>query len=244
MKNKKIAILTGCEGQLGKLFSKELSDLEYYIIGIDIKKKSTNKYVEYHCLDIGKEKSIKKFFSKIKKYKNIDLLINNASCQIFSNFEKRSIDELNLSIDINLKSVILLTQYTFNYFFKKQKKGKIINIGSVYGVVTPNFNIYSKKDRKSSEIYGATKAAVIHLTKYFANYFSNYNIQVNCISPGGIYNSSKQNKNFQKRYSKNVPMKRLGHDYEISECLKFLVQKKDKYLNGQNLVVDGGLTII
>ena len=93
-------------------------------------------------------------------------MINNAAYQIFSDFEKRSIKELDQSININLKAVILFTKYVFNFFFKKKKNGRIINIGSVYGVVTPNFKIYSKKDRKSSEVYGATKAGIIQLTKY------------------------------------------------------------------------------
>ena len=244
MKENKIAIITGCEGQLGTVFVTELKRLGYFIIGVDKIKKSKHKMIEYHRVDIAKESNIKKFFNKIKNYKNIDVLINNAAYQTFSDFEKRSAKELDNSINVNLKAVILFIKYFFSFFFKKKKNGRIINIGSVYGVVTPNFKIYSKKDRKSSEIYGASKAGVIHLTKYFANYFSNYNIQVNCISPGGISNNKTQSRNFKNKYSKNVPLGRLGNDMEISECLKFLVQKKNRYLNGHNLVIDGGLTLI
>ncbi len=243
MINKKKAIVTGCEGQLGKEFVKLLQKLNYHVIGIDLKKKTNNKGIEYCRVDISREKQVKNFFFKIKNYKNVDLLVNNAAFQIFSDFENRKFDEINQSVNVNLVSVILLTKLCFNFFFKKQKNGNIINIGSIYGVISPNFNIYSKKDRKSSEIYGATKAAVIHLTKYFANYFSKFNIQVNCISPGGIYNDKKQNKSFQKRYSNNVPMKRLAYEHEILETFKFLINKKNKYLNGQNIIIDGGLTL-
>lgn len=241
---KKIAILTGCEGQLGSLFAKELIELNYHIVGVDIKKKSKNKNIEYFCLDISKEKNIKKLFVKLKKYKKIDLLINNAAQQIFSDFEKRTSNELDKLINVNLKAVILMTKFMFNFYFKKNKSGKIINIGSVYGVVSPNMDIYKKGDRKSSEIYGASKAAIIHLTKYFANYFASYNVDVNCISPGGVYNDLSQSKKFQRRYIKNVPQKRMAFENEIAEHLKFLVRKKDKYLNGQNIIIDGALTSI
>ena len=81
------------------------------------------------------------------------------------------------------------------------------------------------------------------MTKYFANYLSKYNITVNCISPGGVSNKKKQNKKFQKKYSKNVPMKRLAQEDEICKSFIFLVDG-DNYINGHNIVVDGGLTII
>jgi 3-oxoacyl-[acyl-carrier protein] reductase len=243
MSEKKIAIITGCEGQLGKVFIKNLIQKKYHVIGIDIKKKSNNKKIEYFQLDISKHYKIENFFKKIKNYKNVDLLINNAAHQIFTNFEKRNYLELDKSISVNLTSVILFTKNCYKFFFKKQNKGNIINIGSIYGVVSPNFSIYSKNDRISSEIYGATKAGVIHLTKYFANYLAEHNIRVNCISPGGVLNKIKQNKKFQKKYSKNVPMKRLGEESEIGNCLNFLIDG-DNYINGQNIMADGGLTII
>ena len=75
------------------------------------------------------------------------------------------------------------------------KKGHIVNIASIFGVRAPNFSNYKKGDRKSSETYGATKAGLIQITKYFANYMSRYNVRVNCISPGGVKNNKVQKKN-------------------------------------------------
>ena len=89
------------------------------------------------------------------------------------NFEKRNLKEIDNSFNINVRANILITQFLFNNYFKKQKTGKIINIASIYGMKSPDFSIYRKKDRKSSEIYGATKASIIQLTKYFASYMSN-----------------------------------------------------------------------
>ena len=82
---------------------------------------------------------------------------------------------------------------------------------------SPDFKNYGLNDRKSSEIYGASKAAIIQLTKYFAKYMSNYNINVNCVSPGGIKSFKTQNKKFINRYSKKVPLKRMANVEEICD---------------------------
>ncbi len=159
---------------------------------------------------------------------------------MFSDFEKRNLKEIDNSFNINVRANILITQFLFNNYFKKQKTGKIINIASIYGMKSPDFSIYRKKDRKSSEIYGATKASIIQLTKYFASYMSNYKINVNCISPGGLENKQKQKRNFIKRYSAKVPLKRMGKVDELTSLILFLLDNKSNYINGENIVIDGG----
>ena len=105
---------------------------------------------------------------------------------------------------------------------------------------SPDFKNYKKGDRKSSEIYSATKAGIIQLTKYFSNYMSNSNINVNCISPGGVENKNKQTKNFIRRYSQKNPSKRMAKVEEISSLILFLLSEKSDYINGENIVIDGG----
>ena len=73
-----------------------------------------------------------------------------------------------------------------------------MNVGSIYGLVAGDMSLYNKNDRKTSEIYGASKAAVIHLTKYLANYMGEFNVRVNCISPGGVLNKKLQKKTLSK----------------------------------------------
>jgi NAD(P)-dependent dehydrogenase (short-subunit alcohol dehydrogenase family) len=101
-------------------------------------------------------------------------------------------------------------------------------------------SIYNEGDRRTPEIYGATKAAVINLTKYFATYMAPNNVRVNCISPGGIYNN--QDKEFIEKYSRKVPMNRMGYADELLGSLEYLLSDKSSYVTGQNIVVDGGLT--
>ena len=106
--------------------------------------------------------------------------------------------KLNATINTNIKGLLnVINSYADIHKKNNLKNCSIINIGSIYGFLSPDFRIYGKNDNYSSEIYGATKAAVIQLTKYYSVILSKYNINVNCLSPGGLLNDkSPQNKNF------------------------------------------------
>ena len=176
------AILTGSEGQIGQSFVSRLKELDYKVIGIDIVDQ-VNDGIIYHRADITKKHEIE---SVLKQHnENITVLINNAGVSVFSPFEERTEDQIDMVMNVNLKGNILMTQLVYNKYFKVNKKGTIINIGSIYGIVSGDMSIYNEDDRRTPEIYGATKAAVINLTKYFATYMAPNNVRVNCISPGG-----------------------------------------------------------
>jgi NAD(P)-dependent dehydrogenase (short-subunit alcohol dehydrogenase family) len=233
-------IITGSEGQVGTNLVKLLSNKNnnYRLILLDNERKIKKNYFK---VNLENEIEIETFFKVIKKkYKKVFGLINLAAFQVFTDFEQRNVKEIDTSFNINVRANILLSQLLFNNYFKKQKEGKIINISSIYGIKSPDFSIYRKKDRKSSEIYGATKASIIQLTKYFANYMSKYKINVNCISPGGLENKNKQKKNFIRRYSAKVPLNRMGKVDELSNLILFLLDNKSNYINGQNIIIDGG----
>ena len=118
--------------------------------------------------------------------------------------------------------------------------GSIINIGSIYGIVSGDPRIYNKNDRKTAECYGASKAAIIHMTKYFAVHLAEVSIRVNCISPGGVFNN--QGEDFVKNYSYRTPMGRMAHDTEIADTAIFLASDESSYITGQNITIDGGWT--
>lgn len=122
---------------------------------------------------------------------------------------------------------------------KQMKQGCVINIASVYGVVAPDFRIYEDTEIAPTPIeYTATKAAVIGITKHLASQMAP-NVRVNCISPGGIENGHSEK--FKANYSARVPMGRMAQPEEMNRALIFLAC--DPYINGQNIVIDGGLTI-
>ena len=233
----KTAIITGSEGQIGRTFVSKLIELDYKVIGIDLVEQ-VNHQIIYHRADITKKHEIESVLDKHNE--NITVLINNAGVSVFSPFEERTEDQIDMVMNVNLKGNILMTQFVYNKYFKVNKKGTIINIGSIYGVVSGDMRIYNDDDRRTPEIYGATKAAVINLTKYFATYMAPNNVRVNCISPGGIYNN--QDKNFIEKYSRKVPMNRMGYANELLGSLEYLLSDESSYVTGQNIVVDGGFT--
>ena len=231
------AILTGSEGHIGQSFVSRLKELDYKVIGIDIVDQ-VNDGIIYHQVDITKKHEIE---SVLKQHnENITVLINNAGISVFSPFEERTEDQIDMVMNVNLKGNILMTQLVYNKYFKVNNNGTIINIGSIYGIVSGDMSIYNEDDRRTPEIYGATKAAVINLTKYFATYMAPHNVRVNCISPGGIYNN--QAKKFIENYSKKVPMNRMGYADELLSSLEYLLSDESSYVTGQNIVVDGGFT--
>lgn len=232
----KTAILTGANGQLGKSYLKTLLDENYYVYAIDLNIDNIDctKNIKSIQLDITDEKEVHNFYESINK---VDVLINNAGIGVFTPFEQRTAKEFTQVMNVNLLGTFLMSQSAI-VIMKKQKYGKIINIGSIYGQISSDERIYGDSGRNNSEVYSATKAGVIHLTKYMATHFGKYNIQTNCISPGGIFNH--QNDDFVKNYVYKTPMNRMGTPDDLQMTIKFLISEDNKYINGQNITIDGG----
>jgi NAD(P)-dependent dehydrogenase (short-subunit alcohol dehydrogenase family) len=240
MDQKSIAIVTGCEGQIGVGYVKTLQKLGYTVYGFDIKESSNTPNLNYIKIDIRDRKLVDKTVKEICSNGDISILINNAGVSVFSPFEDRTEEELDFVIDINIKANIFLTQSVYKHSMLKNKKGKIVNVGSIYGQVSGDMNLYKEGDRRTPEIYGASKAAIINLTKYFSTYMATNNIQVNCISPGGIFNH--QDPEFIEKYEKKTPSGRMGSVDDLQKTLEYLVDFKNNHLTGQNITVDGGFT--
>ena len=168
------------------------------------------------------------------------MLLNCAVHQNFFPIEKQTFKSFTKTLVNNVGSVFLTTK-SFIPLLKKSKSPLIINLGSIYGIVSGDPKIYTDTKRNTSDVYAASKAAIIQLTKYYAVHLSKYNIRVNCISPGGIKNN--QGKNFINNYNKKTPLNRMAEKEEIVKAIKILIDDECKYINGHNLVVDGGLTI-
>ena len=243
---KKIIIISGTSGLLGNSFAKLFLDLGCNVIGLD-KKKNQIKHKNFYFFneDVSNSKKVEEILKfVIKKFKKIDVIINNAGISYFTKFENRTNYELNSTLNTNLVGTInVCRNYLKLHKVHKLKKCKIINIGSIYGLLSPDFNIYDKGDNINSEIYGASKAAIIQFTKYLSVYGAKYNINVNCLSPGGILNhKNKQKKKFINKYSNRVPLKRMANTSDFFTCILFLASEKSSYVTGQNIVVDGGLS--
>jgi len=248
--NSKIVLVTGATGQLGFTMCKSLIDFGARVIGVDIELNKSNMMqqkqssINYFKLDITNKDSVDKVFKKLyQKYDGIDILINNAGVSTFEPFENRTDSEFSSVTNVNLNGTFNCIQ---NYAKNQPQhclQGNIINIASIYGIVSPDYRIYQKGDRKNSEIYGATKAGVIQMTKYFAVHLAQHGIRVNSISPGGIYNpENPQSEHFINEYSKRNPMNRMANSEEILGAVLYLASDASSYVTGHNLVVDGGMS--
>ena len=129
-------------------------------------------------------------------------------------------------------------------FMIKQRQGSIINIASMYGVVSPNPEIYGTSGQNNPPFYGAAKAGIIQLTKYLACHYVKDGVRANCISPGPFPNlDTKMNKDFIENLSRKTPMNRVGQPAELQGIAVLLASDASSYINGQNIGVDGGWTV-
>jgi gluconate 5-dehydrogenase len=132
---------------------------------------------------------------------------------------------------------------------KQQKSGKIINITSMYGIVSPDFESLYKGDDcekyTNPPHYGAAKAAIIQITKYFAVLLGKFDIQVNSISPGPFPKEIIQQENpaFITRLKKKNPLHKIGNPKDLAGVIILLSSSASNFITGQTIQVDGGWTI-
>tara|TARA_B100001093_G_scaffold78881_1_gene70140 strand:- start:16208 stop:16975 length:768 start_codon:yes stop_codon:yes gene_type:complete len=242
----KVILITGASGYLGDMLSRSFLEQECTVIGLDVKDSSIdNEKFHFYTCSVGSEKEVKETFSKIyDEFGRIDILINNAGVSIGTSVLQRTEEELNHVLDVNVKgSIFCIQNYVSGFDENKLDSGIIINIGSIFGVLSPDFRNYTDYAVVNSEIYGATKAGVIQMTKYFACYLAKRNIRVNAVSPGGIFNEhNPQGEDFINKYSSRVPMGRMANVDEMIGAVMYFSSNASSYTTGQNLVVDGGLT--
>lgn len=257
IKNKMI-ILTGSAGRLGEHFAHVLSSSGANVALIDIKTKKNQKLENdlknlYHTnpiaitADISNEIDVKNIKQIIlKKYKKIDVLINNAHFISRDNpkrdvsFENYPIELWDDMISINLRSLFLCSR-EFGKEMLKQKKGVIVNISSIYGILGADQRIYGKSRLNSPSPYAVTKGGLVNLTRYLAAYWHGKNIRVNTLTLGGVYDKKlHQDKLFVKKYSDKTILGRMAKKSDYDGALLFLVSNASSYVTGSNIVVDGG----
>ena len=251
-----VCLITGGAGFLGKKYCDFLLKKNYTVLCVDndnknlqtVKSINSKNFFVYKC-DITKENNVKKLFKKINKSFSVNILINNAAIDAVP-FKKKNIYQKfpseniwDKEIDVSLKGSFFMIKY-FGEEMIKSKKGSIINIGSDLSIIAPNQKIYksSYKNYIKPVTYSVIKHAMVGLTKYFASLYGESNVRVNMISPGPI--KKNQDKKLLKELKKVIPMERLGDVNEILGLLFFLSSDESSYITGQNILVDGGRTII
>lgn len=253
----KVIVVTGAAGILGKKFCKELLNAGAEVVAIDYQNDMLNllnedlKSASLHtyCVDIRSREQLSSVSASIiSKFGRIDCLLNNAATKspnFFEPFETFPIDDWDHVMSVNLTGSLICAQL-FGGQMVKQGCGSIVNVLSIYGIVAPDQRTYEGSEYlgraiNTPAVYSASKAALWGLTKYLASYWGEKNIRVNALTPGGI--ESGQNKTFNDRYSNRVPMARMGQSDDLIGALIYLLSDASSYVTGQNIIVDGGLTV-
>ncbi len=251
----KIIAITGGYGHLGSAISRSLlaHGARVFVLGrsqqrfnqtfaSELSQKAKIEFVE--C-DIADEESWKIALQSIFASDiGLDVLINNASFKRSASPENTSVDDWNYSIDGVLGSVFKGIQNVFPYF-QKQGYGKIINVSSIYAQVAPPLELYQLRPESiSPPQYGAAKAAVEQLTRYYAAYLGNAGITVNTVSPGPFPKTEVQdNSKFIDELAQRTLLKRIGKPEELAGIFTFLSSDASNYITGQCFTVDGGWTV-
>lgn len=251
----KTAVVTGGAGLIGKEILRGLTEAGATVILGELDKKKGKRLEKelikeglnavFYPLDITKEKSVDSLISFAdKRYGKIDIWINNAYPRTKDwgvLFEKITFDSWRKNVDMHLSGYFICSKKAAEYM-KKRKKGSIINFGSIYGMLGPQFSIYKGTNMTVAAPYSAIKGGIINFSKYLASYYGKYNIRVNCISPGGVFDNQK--KTFVKNYTEKTLLGRMALPEDIVGGALYLASDASKYVTGHNLVIDGGWSVV
>ena len=251
LKNKTI-VITGAAGTLGSYFSKILAKEGANVIATDINKAALEEISNQNLdlkiipryMDITDSASIDKVIKEsLNFFGSIDTIINNAyprNKNYGNKLENVSYQDFCENMNMHLGGYFLVSQ-RFSLQFKKQQKGNIINMSSIYGSIAPKFELYKNTNMTMPVEYAPIKAGVTHLTKYFAQYYKNIPIRVNSISPGGIL--ADQPKPFVEAYNKFCGERGMLHEEDLAGLLIFLLSDESARVTGQNFIIDDGFSL-
>jgi len=269
--SEKTVLITGATGFFGKYISKGF--LEHGVKKVvlmgrsyklleqteEYKKEFGKDKVDCFQVDFYDLKNLKKNFKEIVSKHNVDVLINNAydlspNTGFNTNkgrFENSTYEQWKNAFDSGIYWAVLGTQILGEQFKKKNIKGSIINIDSMYGgVVVPNPRLYEGTDKFNPPSYSVVKAGLLALTKYTASFLGKEKIRCNAISPGPFSNIEEESANsveandpFLERLREKTLLNKLGHPKDLIGLLIYLASDASSYVTGENIVIDGGWTI-
>jgi NAD(P)-dependent dehydrogenase (short-subunit alcohol dehydrogenase family) len=262
----RIIAITGGLGQLGKQFSLSLLERGARVAILDLAAGKVELASELKTffdqdrlitipVDVTQKISIEGALGEIKKkWGRVPYgLINNAALDSppkdqpsetgpFENFPVESWERV---MDVNVKGVFLACQ-VFGAAMAEESKGSIINIGSTYGMVSPDHSIYAYKAEKGGQpffkpvAYSASKSALVNLTRYLAVYWGKAGVRANLMALGGVFNN--QDQEFIDGYCAKVPMGRMANEDEYNGAIVYLLSDASSYVTGAVMMSDGGWT--
>lgn len=260
----RVFVITGGLGQLGRQFTLALLDQEAKVAIFDLAsteavrlerfgKWHDHPNLRFYTVDVTNRSSIEEAYQHLYSIWGVpDGLVNNAALDSPPNapaeengpFESYLESSFDTIMDVNVKGVLLSCQ-VIGGAMAVAGRGSIINIASIYGLVSPNQSIYEYRRRDGEQFYkpvaySVSKSALYNLTRYLATYWAASGVRVNTLTFAGVFNN--QADEFLKSYLPHLPLGRMARADEYNGAVIFLLSEAASYMTGANIVLDGGWT--
>jgi NAD(P)-dependent dehydrogenase (short-subunit alcohol dehydrogenase family) len=248
--NGKVALVTGGTGLYGTPISEALAEAGAHVVIASRNGRNCEEYARQlidrgmkasgESYDQADEKSILALRDRLtKKLGFVDILVNNSVARPMGSYND-PLETWRQSMEVNATGLFAMAR-AFLEPMLSRRAGSMINIGSIQGVVGPDFKNYDGTDMTTPPDYQYNKHGLLGLTKYLAAWAGPHNVRVNAISPGGL--GTKDHKEpFISQYCRRVFLGRLGEYDDIKGAVVFLASAASRYITGQNIIVDGGYT--
>src|ERR1035437_6196928 len=247
------AVVTGGAGYLGTAISETLAELGANLVIASRDRAKCEKKCEEIVqltggsikavaleLDLLKKDSATEFFAQVHEhFPAVDILVNNAWSGKKNSWESITEEDWEYDVNMSLNSVFRMTKAAFPDL--KTTRGVILNIGSLYSHLGPDYPMYDGKELGNPPSYGAAKDEGIQITKYLASFLSPHGIRVNALSPGAFpHPPTQKNAEFMQRLASKNPLNRIGQPDDLKGAVALLCSDAGSYITGQDFHVDGG----
>lgn len=261
--SRELVLITGAAGQLGGSYAQAFLQRGARVVALDVRPSTGTEQMAaefgdrflFCSADVTRKISLQDALESVQRWFGAPtVLVNNAAIDsppsappeengCFEDYPETSWDKV---LDVNLKGVYLCCQ-VFGAAMARAGRGSIINVASIYGLVSPDQSLYEYR-RQRGEVffkpvaYSASKSGILNLTRYLAAYWARKGVRVNSLTIAGVFNHQEQA--FLDAYCARIPIGRMAEPKEYDGSLLYLASPASAYMTGSNLVVDGGWTAI
>lgn len=249
----RVALVTGGAGLYGRPIVSALAEMGAHVVvaardqaaceAVAADVRASGMRASAHRLDLADEDSIGDLCrSVVADHGAIDVLVNNAVARAGGTIDVTSPAQWDATSVVNSRGLFLICKHASAPMVER-RRGVIVNVASIYGMVGADFGIYEGTDLSSPASYAYDKGGMITLTRHLASWLGRHGVRVNCLSPGGL-RTDDQPAPFVANYEQRVPLHRLAGPEDIKGAVAFLASDASQYVTGINLAVDGGWTAI